>query len=205
MTRKWSNDQNKIIIGDKGMSSNVLFCQLVNFTPEKLEPVNHLLKDANWALLVMCLLLPEALSAAQCCSGSSAQSDIWLNNRVLFVYMVVVWLTALNRAWVGRVEGMTTFEDHQPVLVKTLKCTDLVHCGPTVEMLSDVLGPTGSVFILLKLGWFCSLASVRYIVVLTVWGGLRFLSWVIVLYHCKEVILITFSGSLKLFLTFIWG
>lgn len=118
MTRKWSNDQNKILIGDKGMSSNVLFCQLVNFTPEKLEPVNHLLKDVNWALLVMCLLLPEALSAAQCCSGSSAQSDIWLNNRVLFIYMVVEWLTALNRAWVGRVEGMTTFEDHQPVLVK---------------------------------------------------------------------------------------
>lgn len=162
MTRKWSNDQNKILIGDKGMSSNVLFCQLVNFTPEKLEPVNHLLKDVNWALLVMCLLLPEALSAAQCCSGSSAQSDIWLNNRVLFVYMVVEWLTALNRAWVGRVEGMTTFEDHQSVLVKSLKCTDLVHCG---------LVPTGSVFILLKLGWFCSLASVRYIVVLTVWGG----------------------------------
>ena len=119
MTRKWLN---KFIVGDKVTSSNVLLCQKkkkpVNITPEKLEPVKRLLKDVNRALLVMCLLLPEALSATQCCSGSSAQSDIWLNNQVLFVYMLVEWLTALNRTWVGRVEGMTTFEDHQPVLVK---------------------------------------------------------------------------------------
>lgn len=55
---------------------------------------------------------PPTRGVTRRCRGCGVPSDIWLNSRVLCVYMSVGWLTALSRGWAA-MEGMTAFNEHQ--------------------------------------------------------------------------------------------